>query len=140
MYTHKPTLIIYGYSGYIGVAYIIDTVVVLYVSVSAVCMYKHNYTVHKPTFIPFFYAASRQCDGEASICDAVSSWDLILNCSLCSSAKEVQWKRDTVPLPYHTAVAKIPAKDVEPSDSGCYTCVCYGKSHSFSVAIQAAGK
>ena len=87
-----------------------------------------------------FLAASLHCSGDASICDAVSSWDLTLNCSSCSLAKKVQWNRDTKPLPYNTSVAKIPAKDVEPSDSGCYTCVCDSKSYSFSVTIQVEGK
>lgn len=102
------------------------------------CTYIHS-VIHKPILITVL-AASPYCDGEASICEAVSSWGLTLDCTSCSSAKEVVWKLGTKELPYKTSVAQIPAQNVEPSDSGCYTCVCDLKSYSFSVDIQAAGK
>ena len=86
------------------------------------------------------FSGISNCSGEASVCEAVSSTDLTLNCSSCSSAKEVLWKLGTSHLlPYNTSVAQIPAEDVQPGATGCYTCVCGDKSYSFSVDIRAAG-
>ena len=98
--------------------------------------------MHHELYIPFFYAGfDHYCTGEAIVCEAVSSWNLTLNCSSCSSANGVSWKFGGEQLlPYNTFVAQIPAKDVEPSATGCYTCVCGGKSYSFTVDIRAAGK
>ena len=82
------------------------------------------------------------CSGEASACKAVTSANLTLNCSSCSSANTVMWKRgsSSQSLPYNTYIAQIPARDVQPDASGCYTCVCDGNSYSFAVDIQAAGR
>ena len=81
------------------------------------------------------------CSGEASVCKAVTSANLTLNCSSCSSANTVMWKRgSSQSLPYNTYIAQIPARDVQPDASGCYTCVCDGNSYSFAVDIRAAGR
>ena len=81
------------------------------------------------------------CSGEANFCKAVTSANLTLNCSSCSSANTVMWKRgSSQSLPYNTYIAQIPARDVQPDASGCYTCVCDGNSYSFAVDIRAAGR
>ena len=96
--------------------------------------------------IPFSRVGLNQfCTGESSVCEAVTSSNLTLICSSCSSANTIIWQRargssSSQSLPYNTYIAQIPATEVQPDASGCYTCVCDGNSYSFAVDIRAAGR